>query len=217
MKNHLLSTFEELLNSVQKEKLQPGEEIYVKQLIYLLEGEIEKVKIKHKLSSYNAKIFSERIAKSFFWVERDLFDYQAAENAKAITAMDYQYWLLVFLLTRYNELYKKDYTLFEIIDKFVDFHKENSLTFADVTITESGATRCKTNLRFAISSLKEMGLVKLYEKEEKEKSWMLTYLGFFTAASICIDPDNRRSNPFTDPINEFHVSRFFKLDHWILD
>lgn len=213
----LLNKLEDLLIAVQKEKLHPGEETYVKHLIYLIEGELEQIKAKHHLTSYNAKIFSERISKSFFWVNRDIFNNEDSELERSISEMDYQYWLLVYLLTHFNELYKQQCNLFEIIDRFIDFHKEKSLTFADIAITASGATRCKTNLRFAISALKEMGLVKLYEKDEKEKSWMLTYLGFFTAASICIKPDTRRNDPMVSGISDFHVSRLFKLDHWLLE
>lgn len=213
----ILNVLEDLLISVQKEKLHPGEDTHVKHLIYLVEGELEKIKKKHEIPSYNAKIFSERIAKSFFWVDRDIFSNEDKESAKAITPMDYQYWLLVFLLTHYTELYKGGYSLFEIVDQFVEYHKLHSLTAADIFITDTGVTRCKTNLRFAISSLKEMGLVKLYDKDEKEKSWMLTYLGFFTAASICIDPDKRRTNPLSGSIPDFHVSRYFKIDQWLLE
>lgn len=213
----ILNVLEDLLISVQKEKLHPGEDTHVKHLIYLIEGELERIKKKHQLPSYNAKIFSERIAKSFFWVDRDIFSNENKESGRAISPMDYQYWLMVFLLTHYNELYKGGYSLFEIVDQFVEYHKLHSLTAADIFITDTGATRCKTNLRFAISSLKEMGLVKLYDKDEKEKSWMLTYPGFFTAASICIDPDKRRLNPLSGSIPDFHVSRYFKIDQWLLE
>ena len=213
----ILNVLEDLLISVQKEKLHPGEDTHVKHLIYLVEDELERIKKKHQLPSYNAKIFSERIAKSFFWVDRDIFSNEDKESGRAISPMDYQYWLMVFLLTHYNELYKGGYSLFEIVDQFVEYHKLHSLTAADIFITDTGATRCKTNLRFAISSLKEMGLVKLYDKDEKEKSWMLTYPGFFTAASICIDHDKRRLNPLSGSIPDFHVSRYFKIDQWLLE
>lgn len=212
----LLDTLEDLLISVQKEKLHPGEETHVKHLIYRVEGEIEKIKIRHGLGAYNAAIYSDRIAKSFYWVERDIFDNEVSEIDMAIGEIDYQYWVLIFLFNNLKDLNTREHSLIELIDRFIDLHKEKSLTFADVAITASGATRCKTNLRFAFSTLKEMGLIRLHEKDDKVPGSLLTFTGFFLAASILLDPDPKRDNPLTGGIPQMHVTRVLKLDNWLL-
>ena len=56
--------------------------------------------------------------------------------------------------------------LFELIDNFIDHHK-NELSWQDIVITASGATRCKTNLRFALNQLRGIGLIKKVDQNGK--------------------------------------------------
>ncbi len=212
----LLDTLEDLLILVQKEKLHPGEETHVKHLIYRVESQLEQIKLKHRLGTYNAAIFSERIAKSFYWVERDIFDNEVSELEMAISEIDYQYWALVFLLDNLKEITESHPSLIELIERFIDHHKDKSLTCADIAFTASGATRCRTNLRFTFSSLKEMGLIKLHEKDENQQTNILTFFGYMLAASIINDPDPKRPDPVSAGIPQLHVTRVMKIDQWLL-
>lgn len=189
---------------------------YISQLIYLFEAEISKIKRDNKLSSYNSNIYSKKIAQSFVRTREDLFG-QFREPIRPFTKTDYQYYLLVFLLIYFCEMKDEKLTLHQIIDKFVDLHKEHSLSYKDIKLTATGVTRCKTNLRFAFEALKEMGLVKLYHREEKEKSWMLTYLGFMVAASIIYKPDWHRPVDIASGIKHCSDEKFFEIDRWIIE
>jgi hypothetical protein len=49
--------------------------------------------------------------------------------------------------------------LYQLIDLFIEEHKEE-LNWQDIVITASGATRCRTNLRFALNRLRRIGLIQ---------------------------------------------------------
>ncbi len=79
----------------------------------------------------------------------------------------------------------------------------------------SGATRCKTNLRFTVNSLRKAGLINYYDERHKQ-SWTLTYLGFFTAASFIKEPDEKREDVFCKKISRIKESSWiFDLDPFI--
>ena len=50
--------------------------------------------------------------------------------------------------------------LHQIISNFLARIKSESLKYEDIIRTDSGATRCQTNLRFAMQSLRDAGLIK---------------------------------------------------------
>jgi hypothetical protein len=59
--------------------------------------------------------------------------------------------------------------LHELIDQFIEAHK-SELTWRDIVITATGATRCKTNLRFALDQLRAIGLIKHLDENKKRTS-----------------------------------------------
>ncbi len=205
------------LNDALEENTLFGEDrLYISQLIYQIEASIAEIKEVKKLPSYNQTIYSDRITRSF--KDRgDEFTREYPHIIRAFTKTDYQYYLLIYLLLNYSKLRVKKLTLYEIIDMFVELHKARSLTFDDIQLTASGATRCKTNLRFAFMGLKEMGLVKLYNRDEKEKSWMLTYLGLMVATSIVMHPDPERPKEVNSGMRHCRDSNYFAIDRWIFE
>lgn len=97
------------------------------------------------------------------------------KNLKYFKPVEYQFNLLLFLF-QYYEKYKISGLRF-IIDDFVEKIK-NKLNIKDIEITRTGAVRCKTNIRFAIMSLRHFGLINYYDTEDK-RNWSPTLLGFF--------------------------------------
>lgn len=76
-------------------------------------------------------------------------------NARAFSQQDFQYNFLHFLALHPDKASK----LHLIIDRFVE-HYSAEFSLADLLITDTGATRCKTNIRFALNSLRELALVE---------------------------------------------------------
>lgn len=97
------------------------------------------------------------------------------KNLKYFKPVEYQFNLLLFLFQNYDE--HKFLGLRFIIDEFIDKIKEN-LNIKDVEVTKTGAVRCKTNIRFAIMSLRQFGLINYYDIEDK-RNWSPTLLGIF--------------------------------------
>lgn len=94
----------------------------------------------------------------------------------AFSPLDYQPYLLVFLLLKGNSKKKKINKIIEVIDEFKKHYENKSFTFIDIHRTDSGATRCNTNLRFTIDKLRELGML------DSENN--LTIMGFFAAWSL---------------------------------
>lgn len=209
--DHLVS---ELNDALEGTSLFSSDSIYISGLIYEIEAELSKIKKELKLDSYNPHIYSKRIAESFAKADHSILGVMG--KPVAYTQIDYQYYLLIFLLQNYHELITRKLTLHQIIDKFIDRHKENSLIFHDIQLTATGATRCRTNIRFAFDGLKEMGLVKLYDREQKEKSWMLTYLGLIVASSILLKHDHNRPIGLNDRMRGSGEGFFARIDFWII-
>lgn len=76
-------------------------------------------------------------------------------KSEALSAHDYCLSFFDFL----NIHKARKLELFELIDLFIDQHKEE-LTWQDIVITATGATRCRTNLRFALNNLRKIGLIR---------------------------------------------------------
>lgn len=93
--------------------------------------------------SLNPGIHSESIRRSF------------DGTCKPFSAHDYCLSFFDFL----NVHKAKRLELFHLIDLFVEQHKDE-LTWQDIVLTASGATRCRTNLRFALDKLRSVGLIK---------------------------------------------------------
>lgn len=210
--DHLVS---ELNDALEGTSLFSGDSVYISGLIYEIETELTKIKRELKLDSYNPHIYSKRIAESFGKAGAGILTVLGKPNA--YSSVDYQYYLLIYLLRNYHELITLKLSLHQIIDRFIDLHKENSLNFYDIQLTDSGATRCRTNIRFAFDGLKVMGLLKLYNREQKEKSWMLTYLGLIVATSIVMHPDPERPIEVNSGMRHCMDSNYFTIDRWIFE
>lgn len=113
--------------------------------------------------------------------------------------VDYEYYFLIYSLLMHNSIINMK--LIEIIQAFFQKTKiRKHLSYPDVERTDTGSVRCKTNLRFAIHILRELGLVNYYEKGKR--AWSLTLPGFLLAAHICINKPFRNFDPYS-----FHIQR----------
>lgn len=98
----------------------------------------------------NANYTSDSIKKSF------------EEDCSAYTANDYCLSFFDFLCV--NKKSTKE--LYELIDDFLEIHKEE-LTWKDIFIMSSGATRCAANLRFALNELRKWNFIKANDRSFK--------------------------------------------------
>ncbi len=135
-------------------------ETYLNSEVYELQAFIaEALKNKSLNLKINPNLYSEHIRGSF------------KRPITAFTAQDYCYSFFEFL----NVYKREQLELFQLIDKFIDLHKAE-LSWKDIEITSSGATRCMTNVRFALNSLRAVGLIEHNDKVNK-RSFQPTLLG----------------------------------------
>jgi len=188
---------------------------FLMQSIYLLETEIDKIKSAHKLHRLDNSINSKSIEKSFLRKLPSNINIKSQDNyefKEYLKPIDYQYWFMIYLLLKNKEIRESKITLLNIIDKFIDRIKNESFNYEDIKIMASGATRCKTNLRFTVNSLRQGGYINYFDQNHKQ-SWSLTYIGFFIALTFCLHPDEERNNPFSKNIHKTNVSPWlFDLD-----
>jgi hypothetical protein len=120
------------------------EEFHFNKTLFELENHLFKLKQKYNLNqNLNTGISSANILKSFS-IESTFF-----------RSNDYSLSFLVFLCMQEKNDAED---LLEMMDKYIDIIKEK-LTYHDIVITDSGATRCYTNLRFTLKELRNYGLV----------------------------------------------------------
>jgi len=113
---------------------------------------------------------NERIDTSI--TSKNIMDSIDGRNFKnAFTPFNYEYNFLFHLAGNYN----KTKSLNTLINSFINEYKEH-FTLADIVITASGATRCKTNIRFALNNLRDSGLVISKDKNDK-RSWSPSLIG----------------------------------------
>lgn len=95
---------------------------------------------------------------------------------------DYLLSFLVFLAIQQD--HNADYLL-EYMDKYFELVKDK-LTFSDVITTATGATRCYTNLRFALNRLRNLGLIHSTTKENYKisRSLLPTPFGYLFAMHV---------------------------------
>lgn len=188
-------------------------------LLYLIESDLTEIKTKLNLPLINSSIRSESVVKSFQRIEEysQIFQEHDIIFNNFLRQNDYQYWLLIFLLLKNNEIRSKNLSLYQIIDEFISRIQSESFNLEDIEYTGSGATRCITNIRFAFNDLKELGLVSLYDRENKN-SWTLTFVGFFIAASFCLYPVDKDEKPLSKKLTHFHQSTYYhKINRFLLD
>lgn len=208
----LLPTIEMIHNQKQQSSEVKAE---LANLIYQAEFTLASLKESYKLPNLNNSIKSKSVEKSLLDIDKassngdDLFEKSIViEKTKYFTSIDYQYWLLLFLLRKHNSIRQRKLSLFQIIDMFVENYADKNFHYKDIEYTASGATRCFTNLRFAFKELKEVGLVNLYDADHK-KSWSLTYFGFFIAIALVVEPPESIKKYYIDVINHFDQNTWF--------
>jgi len=166
----LIKTFIEerqVLNKIAYDK--DGKEYILNVEIFELESFFLQEKQKHNINArIDNSITSPNIYKNFEKIEAN----------HAFKQVDYQLNLLYHLVRNY----KQRMELVDLIDLFIEKYK-SQFTLADLIITKSGATRCKTNIRFALNSLRELGLVVSKDEHEK-RSWEPSILGFIILINI---------------------------------
>ncbi|RPI19836.1 MAG: hypothetical protein EHM58_00140 [Ignavibacteriae bacterium] len=185
---------------------------FLMQSLYLLETNIDKIKNDYKLHKLNNSVSSVSIKKSFLrnLPTLNVNDENTYQFKEYFNSVEYQYWFLVFLLLNNQKIRENNTDLHKVIDDFIERIKDESFNYEDIVMTKSGATRCKTNLRFTVNSLRDAGLLSRHDRNNK-RSWSLSYIGLFVALSICLHPDQRRNNPFAKKIHKLNI------DNWIFD
>lgn len=147
-----------------------------------IEYYIEILRINQKAQSFIDKFSLPKIDYSL--VNDNMFKVNTNyKNLKYFKPVEYQFNLLLFLFRNYEE--HKLIGLRFIIEEFIDKIKEN-LSIKDVEVTKTGAVRCKTNIRFAIMSLRQFGLINYYDIEDK-RSWSPTLLGIFICTQYLLN------------------------------
>jgi len=78
--------------------------------------------------------------------------------------------------------YTADKELYELVDGFIQQFK-SQLRLPDIIITKTGATRCKTNTRFAVDSLRDLGLILSRDKDDN-RTWGPSIAGLIVLINI---------------------------------
>ena len=105
-------------------------------------------------------------------------NFNSIEAIGAYKHVDYQYNFLNHLAEKYNP----GCDLYTLVDSFIERFK-HEFSLADIVITKTGVTRCKTNIRFALNDLRELGLVLTRDKNGK-RSWEPSILGLIVLLNI---------------------------------
>jgi hypothetical protein len=116
----------------------------------------------------NPHIYSDNIMKSFKW---------EAQKVQPYSKEDYETAFYFHIVKNYSvgkEL--RDY-----IEDFIELNKEK-LRYTDIVITETGATRCKTNIRFSVDTLRKRFL--LLKRSNAKRSLLPTIHGLLFVASF---------------------------------
>jgi hypothetical protein len=133
--------------------------------IYLINSFIEDVKRKYDLPDIDGRFLSDNILNS---LNRNIDPHEVHSNKTFLfneyyCAIDYQYYLLGFLLLENQKVNPGFLMLHQIMHRFFERIKDTSLKYEDVIRTASGATRCNTNMRFAMRYLQKTRLIKEHD------------------------------------------------------
>ena len=143
--------------------------IYINQSFLELEHWLLDWKKENKLNEkIDASIYSKNILRQSGSTQSD----------KAYQSNDYELHFLQYLTIHYHP----KSSLFRIINSFVEEYRKQ-LSLADIIITNTGATRCKTNLRFTLTNLRERGLVLSRDKAHK-RIWKPSIPGIIVLLNI---------------------------------
>jgi hypothetical protein len=143
--------------------------IRVNRSIFDIESFLVDLRKTHQVNSrLDTSIVSENILQHFNSI--------APKNA--FQPADYQLNFLNYLAHEYSP--RKD--LYILIDGFIEKIK-SQLCLPDIVITKTGVTRCKTNTRFAINSLRDLGLILSRDKNDK-RTWSPSIAGLVVLLNI---------------------------------
>lgn len=170
--NFVKQVIEEFVTATQASSIELAEgkdSLSVNKSIFDIESYLVELRSEHKINNrLDTSIVSANILEHF----------NSVSSNTAYRPVDYQLNFLHHLAVSF--LPDKD--LFTLIDEFIDEYK-HQFTLADIVLTETGATRCKTNIRFAVVRLRELGLV--LSKGAKEKpSWAPAIMGLVALLNI---------------------------------
>lgn len=118
--------------------------------LHELEHRIHRLRQAHDLATFSSRYRSPRIA--------DSFSYDVGRR-RPWRALDYQYYLLGEMLLSMDEVRPAELMQHKLLFRFLDRMSEENFFHEDIEVTSSGATRCETNTRFALQSLRDAGLV----------------------------------------------------------
>lgn len=149
-----------------------GETILANRSIYEIESFLVELRNLYQVNKrVDTSVVSQNILKYF----------TSIEAAAAFRPVDYQYNFLYHLAANYQP----GTDLYSLIDSFTDNFKEQ-FTLADIVITSTGVTRCKTNIRFALNSLRDLSLVLSYDNNKK-RSWGVSIMGLVALLNIQVN------------------------------
>lgn len=156
IKTSLSKFIKDSMQSSQRFDLRDGSEIRLNKAIYEIQNHLASELIKNNINTrLNDTINSKSIIKSFDNI-----------GDKHHRAENYAFPFLKYLY----EHFIVERELLEYIDGFVEENKE-SLSWQDIVLTKTGVTRCKTNIRFSLYLLRDLGLVR--SRNEKDKRTLL--------------------------------------------
>ena len=166
-----LTDFFERSNQQTVSKTIKKEEMYFNKSLLELENHLFVLKEQYKVNqNLNTGIISKSILNSF-----DI-------SSTFFRSNDYALSFLVFLCMQAKNDAED---LHEMMDGYINIIKEK-LSFHDIVNTETGATRCHTNLRFALNELRKYGLVYSTTtiNNKYSRSLLPTPLGYLIA--LCV-------------------------------
>lgn len=186
IKKALSDFIETALKSNMEVEIDKGDKVNLNKAIYEIQHHfIQELKERNINVKLNDEIYSVNILKSF----GSTIPFHKPE--------EYSFRFLKFL----HNNYLPDIEVHDYIDYFIDEIKEE-LTWQDLIITATGATRCKTNIRFSVNLLRKLSLVRRKNKLDK-RSCQPSILGQLII--IYLDWINGVQNPISKPENSISI------------
>lgn len=148
--------------------------------------EKEEVYLKILELNYNTHLFNKKIKLpniEYSLLSKNIFEDYFKKKDGYFRPLDYQYKFLIYLFLNYEKFKNKE--LRHIVDAFVEEVK-GQFSIEDIERTDTGAVRCKTNIRFAVLTLRQFGLMN-YMNLETKRDWTPTILGFLICCLVIVE------------------------------
>lgn len=157
-----------------------GESFLANKAIFEIESFLVQLRSQYNINSrLDTSIVSKNILEKFSNVS----------SLDAFKPIDYQYNFLYHLAAEYSS----NLDLYSLIDSFINKFK-SQFRLADIVITNTGATRCKTNIRFALNELRDMSLI-LSRNSNNKRSWSPSVIGLVALLNIQLNFPESKSWP----------------------